>query len=379
MQEQNIERGDSSGIRVDLSASLGELPLSALQSTGLEEEEQQSRSLTLKTHSAADMKKGEWAKVGDYELICIKHGESIHGLDNFNQLMGQLLSPLDQEGKTYTKIQVQMMENIMSGKLLAGYLYDLPMICTGSKCLMSHTCAFKATATPYPLGESCPIEKAQISRWVQDYLEEVGLSEINPSDRAFVRELVSIHITQSRIGASLARRPDPIMEVAIGFDGDNNQVMQEKENPLIKESIALAKSMERMMQKLHVTREQQKKTVGDLDTLSTMYDKLNKKASEISNRFGIVMDDLNIHGEKSVEVLVRRDGDGQTTKTMSFADKVKSMKISDQEATDNKREQGQLKFKKAAADKADVKQQGGQDANTNNKETNQENSNQVQI
>lgn len=316
---------------MDLSASLGSLRSSASESDGSPEAEPPKALETISIEAATLVVKKDWEAFSDFDKITIRHGDSLPGMTSFTDFMKQSLSPLG-KGVVLSKIQIVMMNEIMDGKLKAGHLYDLPMICTGVACIMTNSCPFTEVQAPYPMHQSCPVEKAQIARWVTEYLEEINSDTIHPSDRSMIRELVAIHIAQSRISASLAKDPDPMMEVSIGFDKDGTEVKQKRENPLHKERIGLAKQMERLMKNLHLTREQHKKKTENLDSVSALYDKLTRKADEICERFSLDMSSEDIHGGKTSKILEADivHEDGQIEKGHSFFDTIHKAKKDDE-------------------------------------------------
>jgi len=317
--------GATSEEQVDLSVRLGSLPSNVSASSGSSEVVPSKASLPKVAVEASTLaKKADWDNTSDFQKIIIRHDDDIPGMDSFVSVVRQTLSKMGGQMEL-SKIQIVMMNEIMNGKLKAGHLYDLPMICAGDGCIMQATCPFTEVQAAYPVSKPCPVEKAQVARWVEDYLTQIGEDEINAADMSLVRELVSIHIAQSRIAACLSTNPNPMIKVSIGFDKDGNKVEQERENPLNKERIALAKSMERLMRNLHMTREQHKKGNENLDTISAIYDKLTKKANDIAERFGLDEKD-DIHGEKKSDII---DAEVESGKKGTFLTKINSVKRND--------------------------------------------------
>jgi hypothetical protein len=321
----NTSDGNTSERQVDLNATTRSPLLNASSFDGFEPEKDSTTSLSEVVHAKDLVHKKDFNDLPDYQKIRIKHGDKIPGMPCFNELTNQLVSFLGGH-REFTKIKIVMMNQIMDGKILAGHLYDMPMICTAERCIMVHSCPLTEVGEQYPVGKPCPVERAQIARWVQGYMDEIQEMDVQPSHKALVRELVSIHVTQTRIAATLAKKPSPMIDVSIGFDKDGHEVMQERESPLMKEQIALNKSMERIMRNLYMTRDQHKKGDQGLDSERAIYEAVMKKATEIFDRFGIKGENLH-KGEL-------KEGD---TKDVKVPDDSYFSRISDMKQDDKKK------------------------------------------
>jgi len=133
-------------------------------------------------------------------------------------------------------------------KLKTGMYTPVPIVCRGSGCPYSESCAL----LPYdlaPEGELCPIEISKIEALVQGYYSDFELDEMSFTDRALVNEVVSLDIMLERCKALMAKEGTPVVDVVIGISEHGEEIRQ----PAVSKSIeAYEKLTKRKDQKLQL-------------------------------------------------------------------------------------------------------------------------------
>jgi hypothetical protein len=97
-----------------------------------------------------------------------------------------------------------------------GMYAKIPLTCKGDSCPYSESCRL----LPYnlaPVGETCPVEAAEIELRYLGYQNDFNLEESSFTDKCMVSEIINCDIMMERCKALMAREGVPVIDVVAGI------------------------------------------------------------------------------------------------------------------------------------------------------------------
>jgi len=192
----------------------------------------------------------------DTDKVTFNQGDTIKNAYAFNQYLAANVvsgTPL-----VMTKSQVMSMVKKLSMQLSNGGLDSLAMVCTDTECPRYHSCSIVQSGMPAPVGEQCPIEKAEVA----NHMKRLALDfDDLPSyaDQLTVQGVVGCELLKARVYADMANNPDAVIEVGKGMDRQGNPIVDRVDNPNQKIWAQINKTEQTLLKSLHMTMEQKKK------------------------------------------------------------------------------------------------------------------------
>lgn len=149
-----------------------------------------------------------------------------------------------------------------------GMYAKVPLICKAESCPYAESCMLLAYDMA-PEGEYCATEIAQIEMRATGYSQDVDYDSASFTDKNLMSELVTLDIMLERCKALMSKEGTPVIDVAIGVDGDGNEVRQPTVSKSWEAYEKISKKRDNVYQLLMLTRKDKKKDGTDDDGMST--------------------------------------------------------------------------------------------------------------
>jgi hypothetical protein len=243
-------------------------------------------------------------------VLVFTYGDFIPGAVAFNQYLEANVQPGKQ--MQMTKVRVVQLIKHLAFTMNSGGLASLPMLCLDDECPRAADCPIRLIGEPAPIGEQCPIEKAEGLNHVRGLSKDFGTGR-SYADQVMIQAVSAIQMLKTRVFADLASHPDPIMEVEKGIDARGNVVRDKVENPNFKILQNLTKQEQILLKGLHLTQEQRiKMEASSIKTTDMLIGDLREKLQKIqrdnkSEGLDIIDADIIVKDEINEEI---HSGDG---------------------------------------------------------------------
>ena len=161
------------------------------------------------------------------------------------------------EIKVFTKKQLITLIRTLNNQLNSMGLDEMSMVCMGTECVRWASCSLQLSGIDVPEGDPCPIEKTEATTYVQKICQEYKADIATFADRLIVSELAACHLIKTRILASMAITPDPVISVGKGVDRSGEVITDKVENPHFRALDNIISLEQKLLKSLSITRDQQ--------------------------------------------------------------------------------------------------------------------------
>lgn len=229
----------------------------------------------------------------DTDKYTFNHGDNIKNAYAFNEYLNANIER--NSTLTLTKAQILGLIRKLATTLSCGGLDTLPMVCMGNDCIRYCTCPLVATNTTLPVGESCVIEKTELSNHVKRLAKDFE-DLPNYADQLMVHGVAACEIIKSRVYADMSATPNAVITVGKGVDKFGNPINDRVDNPNHKIWSSINVTEQKLLKSLHMTLEQRKaastkSSKRDPDALRAMY---RKRLTELKNKNQSELDVIDV-------------------------------------------------------------------------------------
>lgn len=198
-------------------------------------------------------------------------------------------------------------ESVRPARTKTSLFSSIPMRCTGPKCLYADSCPLQEQNIA-PIGQSCPIEMALVSQFMESVMTELNVNPENLIEVSMVRDLVDQEVQQMRATKLLAKESF-IQENVVGLDSDGRPVMKKEMHLAVDLTDRLLKRKKDIRNQMMATREQKAKVgQGQLDgarLISNWMEKIKEvedsKTKALRKSLGIDLVDEYVEQDKKLQ------------------------------------------------------------------------------
>lgn len=180
-----------------------------------------------------------------------------------------------------------------------GEYNNIPMTCTGVRCVHKNTCPLVKFNKP-PIGKECPLERYNLEEWRKDYAESLNADMNDKNEREQIMDMVEADILDARANAVLATEGF-IMYNTVAYDYDSGQEITRKEEHIalkLKDRVKLRK--DKKLKDFIGTRKDKMQTLTAIKEDPTQYfARLREAAKETMDRHKVL--DVDVSEEKPKE------------------------------------------------------------------------------
>lgn len=160
---------------------------------------------------------------------------------------------------------------------ITGLSASVPIKCYGDSCPFRHQCPL-FTMGKAPFGQSCPIESMVMDLYTKRYLDEFNVEVEDFSEVTTMSMLAATHIMEMRgfmsLGqdespeGDLAGAPDGLIRNVVGFNNDDEPIVQIQEHPGYNIIERAWKWRTKLLESLGATRKERSKNAEDPTTIA---------------------------------------------------------------------------------------------------------------
>jgi hypothetical protein len=199
--------------------------------------------------------------------------------------------------------RAQASELVGPGKVRHMMLANIPMTCTGSRCIYASTCPY-VEQNIAPVGKLCPIELKLVKDFAEDYVRSWGVNPNSLAEMSPVRTMVDQEVQFMRKERILANEHF-IQENPVGVDAEGRVVTRKELHAAVQYEDAILRRQEKLRNAFLATKEARAKAgQGILDqaqSISNLMDSLREAEAEknklLLQALGLDKRDAYIEGE----------------------------------------------------------------------------------
>lgn len=160
---------------------------------------------------------------------------------------------------------------------ITGLSASVPIKCYGDSCPFRHQCPLHQMGKA-PFGEPCPIEGMVMDLYTKRYLDEFSVEPEDFSEVTTMTMLAATHIMEMRgfmaLGqdedpaGDLAGAPDGLIRNVVGFNNDDEPIVQIQEHPGYNIIERAWKWRTKLLESLGATRKEKSKNTDDSNTIA---------------------------------------------------------------------------------------------------------------
>jgi len=150
-----------------------------------------------------------------------------------------------------------------------GYVANLGMICTGTKCAFLSACPLHAIGATLPVGKRCPVEGSLVVTWINKHLKSLGIEDpddpVHSFDMDMLYELAGQELIRWRCSVHLSDDPRLVSNQQVGATQQGEPIFADVINPVLDVMDRAGRNIAKIREALVATREAQMKA-GQVST-----------------------------------------------------------------------------------------------------------------
>lgn len=141
-----------------------------------------------------------------------------------------------------------------------GFASSMNMICS-TKCPFLSACPIKASGSPIPVGQRCPVEDTIIAIWVTKHLRSLGIDDLDDPSHSFdmdmLYELAGQELIRWRCGVHLSDDPSLVENKLVGYSVNGDAIFADVINPVLDVMERAGRNIAKIREALVATRKTQ--------------------------------------------------------------------------------------------------------------------------